>query len=600
LLAAWGQAARGGGDLRESDAVRLAGEVGAGRLVEGEVVGTGSRLTVSARIIDVPGGATTARATAEGSADSLTQLVDRLAANLLALGAGEEEQRLAGLTSTSLPALRAYLDGEALLRRGAFIAAERKFLDALSLDTTFALAGLGASRANEWYSGDEAGVLAAWRNRERLSRRDLARLEVALGPRHPAPSSAGEQIKSAERYVALAPDSPDAWYKMGDLLFHLGSLAGLGNTYPRVRAAFDRALALDSTYAPTVQHLSEIAAGLGDTAGVRRGLELLERVDSVSPVAAARRWHVAAALGDTAGIRRALANDSILDNAPFYVVFYALDNPLDLRGTEELYPRALAASATADERGAIEEIWSRYELIRGRPGRAPPRTNVPQTERWTTAIFDGLFAGGDTALMRAAATRLEPSVGRPLPASDLAQVAGRFAVGQYAMESGRPDVARGAAADLRSARADSASAWQSEIAGRYALLLEVQLAARRREPAAAELLGRLDSVLADPVSATWASFANLIAARLHEDRGEIPAALAALRRRWTGLATFPHYVTYLREEGRLAALAGDREGAIRAYRHYLALRSEAEPALQAEVRRVREELEAVERESPDR
>jgi hypothetical protein len=59
-------------------------------------------------------------------------------------------------------------------------------------------------------------------------------------------------------------------------------------------------------------------------------------------------------------------------------------------------------------------------------------------------------------------------------------------------------------------------------------------------------------------------------------------------------------VKYLREEGRLAALTGDRAGAIRAYRHYLALRGDAEPALQPEVKRVREELEAVERESPDR
>ena len=57
---------------------------------------------------------------------------------------------------------------------------------------------------------------------------------------------------------------------------------------------------------------------------------------------------------------------------------------------------------------------------------------------------------------------------------------------------------------------------------------------------------------------------------------------------------------YLREEGRLAALTGDRAGSIRAYRHYLALRSEAEPALQPEVRQVRAELEALERESTDR
>jgi hypothetical protein len=37
--------------------------------------------------------------------------------------------------------------------------------------------------------------------------------------------------------------------------------------------------------------------------------------------------------------------------------------------------------------------------------------------------------------------------------------------------------------------------------------------------------------------------------------------------------------TQLREEGRLAARLGDRAGAIRAYEHYLALRSNPEPAL---------------------
>ncbi len=38
------------------------------------------------------------------------------------------------------------------------------------------------------------------------------------------------------------------------------------------------------------------------------------------------------------------------------------------------------------------------------------------------------------------------------------------------------------------------------------------------------------------------------------------------------------------------ALTGDREGAIRAYRHYLELRSDPEQALQPEVERVREQL----------
>jgi hypothetical protein len=595
VLAAWGQSTGAGGSLREADAVRIAGELGAGRLVEGEIVGTGQRLTVNARIIEVPGGATSTRATVEGSADSLTHLVDRLAASLLALGAGEEEQRLAGLTSTSLPALRAYLDGEALLRRGAFRAAERKFLDALAADTTFALAGLGASRANEWYSGDQTGALAAWRHRGRLSPRDVARLEVMVGPRYPAPSSPGDHIRAAERFAELAPDSPDAWYNVGDQLFHYGALTGVGETFRRAAAAFDRSLALDSTYAPTIQHLHEIATRLEDTLGARRGLELLKRFDSVSPNAEGRRWQVAAFVGDTAEIRSALASDSILDTGPFYVVFFALDNPLDLRGTDEVYPRALARSATAGERAGVEDIWNHYELMRGRPSRAPRLSGSPEL-----AVLDGLFADGDSARALAAAAILEAQVGRQLPAGDGEQERGRYAAGQYGVATGRIDLARRAIADLRAARANADSAWETNVPREYALLLDAQLAAAARRPDAGELMRQLDSVLADPISIWVASYGNLIAARLHEERGEIPAALAAVRRRYIGVATFPHYVTYLREEGRLAALAGDRAGAIRAYRHYLALRSEAEPALQPEVRKVREELEAVERETGDR
>jgi hypothetical protein len=59
------------------------------------------------------------------------------------------------------------------------------------------------------------------------------------------------------------------------------------------------------------------------------------------------------------------------------------------------------------------------------------------------------------------------------------------------------------------------------------------------------------------------------------------------------------YVSQIRDEARYAALLGDREGAIRAYRHYLALRADPEPALRSQVEAVRAELEALLRE-PDR
>jgi hypothetical protein len=112
-------------------------------------------------------------------------------------------------------------------------------------------------------------------------------------------------------------------------------------------------------------------------------------------------------------------------------------------------------------------------------------------------------------------------------------------------------------------------------------------------------LERLDSVM---VTGPWAAypFGNLVAARLHETRGNLPAALAALRRREYDLGDYPIYVTYAREEGRPTALTGDRAGAIKVFERYLALRIDPEPSLHAQVAQVGADLEALKRESTDR
>ena len=57
----------------------------------------------------------------------------------------------------------------------------------------------------------------------------------------------------------------------------------------------------------------------------------------------------------------------------------------------------------------------------------------------------------------------------------------------------------------------------------------------------------------------------------------------------------PYFMTtFLREEGRLAALTGDTAGAMRAYRHYLGLRYDPEPRLVPQVEWVRRELARLE------
>jgi hypothetical protein len=71
----------------------------------------------------------------------------------------------------------------------------------------------------------------------------------------------------------------------------------------------------------------------------------------------------------------------------------------------------------------------------------------------------------------------------------------------------------------------------------------------------------------------------------------VPAtARAGLRRRPYAYHLSDYLAPHLREEGRLAALTGDTAGAVSAYRHYLALRSDPEPAVRPGVEAVRAEL----------
>jgi hypothetical protein len=74
--------------------------------------------------------------------------------------------------------------------------------------------------------------------------------------------------------------------------------------------------------------------------------------------------------------------------------------------------------------------------------------------------------------------------------------------------------------------------------------------------------------------------ANWTIARLREAQGNIPGALAAIRRRENNW--YPAYLwslpAFLRQEGRLAALAGDTAGARWAYDRYLTLRTDPDPA----------------------
>ena len=75
-------------DLPVDAVAGVARKIGAGRVLQGSIVGPPDHLVISASLVEMPGGRTVAQTTVDGPKDSLFVLVDRLTAQLLALGAG--------------------------------------------------------------------------------------------------------------------------------------------------------------------------------------------------------------------------------------------------------------------------------------------------------------------------------------------------------------------------------------------------------------------------------------------------------------------------------------------------------------------------------
>jgi hypothetical protein len=120
-------------------------------------------------------------------------------------------------------------------------------------------------------------------------------------------------------------------------------------------------------------------------------------------------------------------------------------------------------------------------------------------------------------------------------------------------------------------------------------------ASRQRNASTASAMARLDSILRSGVAEFYPGdghidYAHLALARALEMRGDRAGALKAIRRRPYFIGWQPFLAASLRHEARLAASLGDRDGAIRAYEHHLALRYNPEPPLRASIDSVRAEL----------
>jgi DNA-binding SARP family transcriptional activator len=622
-LAAWRRAVgRGLDDLPAANAQGVARALGAGQLLTGSVVGGAQWLTLDATVYDAVRSTVRTRVSAHGPADSLPALVDRLVKQLLAQQAGVPRYQIATLTTMSLPALRSYLEGVGGSRAGRLSEAVVHLDHALDHDSTFALAALhlwliaGRGQLTSAPGKGERALRLAHAARDRLGPPDRLLLEAITGPRYPAPSPRHELLAARTRALNASPDRPEALALMG--AFHVeGIVRGEAGAHDRAIEHFSRALDLDSTYAVAAQTLALARATAGDTVAVQRIVQRYLASDSTSETAQLLQWLQVVTRSDERAILGLRARmTGMHPTALGWIVSHALLLGLDLDGAE-----AALAALDATARSELERrsyLGRRWEYLgnRGRLDemRVGLEAGARSVEAWGPieelgvsaeqrvrmqdamhVIRTALFWSGDTAGI-GAATALMEDVYRRTPTPDGTSLAWAI-VAESACFAG---MARIVAADVTLARsAATRLRWALdgplELSSRAshascAATLDAVIAVAERRPDAQALAERADSVLRlDPPVRIVASRMQLMLASAFDALDDPESALRVIRRRELSNPAF-FLATMLREEGRLAARSGDRAGAIRAYSHYLALRTDPDPALLSEVRHVRHQL----------
>lgn len=602
----------------------VAREMHAGKALLGTVLVASGQLTLTTDIVDAERGESHALTSIHGSADSLPGLLDALLRQLLVRHAGVTERSVGELTSQSTVALRAYLDGRAAYRGGHRTEAIQKFNNALDVDSTFALAALHLAIATNRLirrlrctntgctsvsilsgfrdvgsASDEAsfdrGVRLAWSSRTRLGPRDLPMLE-ALHEGQASPGDARDIADALERAAAAAPDRAETQYLLGFILSTEGHAFGYSDAMARAESFFREAYRLDSAYIAPLASLVDVAAYENDEPKLRRvGSQYLTR-DSIGPAADYVRWRVGVGLRDASMLRATHARFDSLDLTTLKQIVTASQmSGLGLDDADRSAQLVIDRSTDPAERRSALYAAHQLALSRGRPHLADSlsrlRMEFGAAPRaiWASSMLAALFADGDSVSGEQSARERDRWLARDTLTNTVLTPVMIADMGQQALwywHHGHMSEAKSIADWLRRYLVNEPPYRSATVD-----VADMLLATSSRQSNAADLRARVDSEARHGCCRTPVTI-ELSLATAYEMAGNDTAALRVLRRgRWA----IPLFLsTYLLREGRLAARLGDTDGAIRAFDHYLALRSDPEPAqvpqrdsVRADVKRLR-------------
>jgi serine/threonine-protein kinase len=277
-------------------------------IVFGNLIGAGPdsvRLTATA--LDALSERPLAEVELREATDRMDRLADSLTLRLLReLGRSRKIEvfRTGSLGSTSLPALKAFLQGEQWFRRAAWDSALAAYEQAIALDSTFPLALRRASQVIGWQrsafdSVSEALALRAGALNHGLAPRDslLVTADSLYAVVYATtPLTDGSVVRRAhavaQELTRRYPDDFESWFTLGEAQYHFGSPVG---SRPRqALESFQQTIAIDSSFAPAYIHAVELAlwlegpdageryaAGylrLGSTGGAASGIALAQRI----------------------------------------------------------------------------------------------------------------------------------------------------------------------------------------------------------------------------------------------------------------------------------------------------------------------------------
>lgn len=594
-------------DPGRDEALEIAASVGAGLLMEGDVVGTSAGLTVTARLHDVRTGYRIGPTVElEARPDSLHALVDRLATRLVAAESGVRDDRLASITTESMPALLAFLDGQRAFRRGEHERAVRSYDRAVSLDSAFTLAALGLLRAQGWSfsvraeNEDRASDIVR-NGLDRLGEADRLYFTALSGTQ--GPESYRELVMGRLRAAERMPEMAELQFLAADGMLHYGEAVGFPEAIQHATRRFVRTIELDSTYAEPLIHLLGQAVVEDDTAAIRRWSRLIMAVDSTGALGAAVRYARETKLRRDSG-----ALEIALDTLDFHslsmigTITWAEPPSSELL---RVIGERLEAAVGIEEQNQYGAAGQLYGMQLGRPSLV---------ERSAQALEEaGSEYGASNDLLRALywlrdldrARAVEPEVRRRLEAARAEAppdapvpfaVTGRLCViGHLRIAEGDYARALELARELNAAR----SAERSPLLNGYdrvcSAFLETAAAVYTGTADAARRMEELHSALGDGARRPPFHYHvyDLASITLWEELGRTDRALEAARRR----VHMPPYLIWHSElmwqNARLAARNGLRDEAIDAYRRYLLWRENAEGVFRERAETARGELEGL-------